>query len=86
MDSSSSEESEYSAPTFSPIISRESQSSSGISGHIGSDHKNEDEMNQVSDKEEDSDDNPVSTEDLLPLSEVYLLLRYVLDIDLLVIM
>ena len=43
---SPSEESECSAPTFSPISSGESQSSSRISGHIGSDTKSEDEMNQ----------------------------------------
>ena len=66
---SPSEESECSAPTFSPISSGESQSSSRISGHIGSDTKSEDEMNQMSDEEEDLDDNPVSTEDLQPLSE-----------------
>ena len=66
---SPSDESEGTAPTFSPISSGESQSSSCISGHIGSDTKSEDEMNQMSDKEEDLDDNPVSTEDLQPLSE-----------------
>ena len=40
-----------------------------VSCHIGSDTKSEDEMNQMSDAVEDSDDNPVSTEYLQPLSE-----------------